>query len=53
MSGPLGRSALINGSVVREGERIGTREVLQIGRRSVLLLDNGNVVTLTLQGEGR
>lgn len=53
MSGPLGRTALINGSVVREGERIGGREVLQIGRRSVVLLENGTVVTLTLQGEGR
>jgi hypothetical protein len=39
--------------VVREGERIGTREVLQIGRRSVVLLDNGTVVTISLQGEGR
>jgi hypothetical protein len=53
MSGPLGRTALINGSVVREGERIGGREVLQIGRRSVVLLENGTVVTLNLQGEGR
>jgi len=53
MSGPLGRTALINGNVVREGERIGNREVLQIGRRSVVLLENGNVVTLSLQGEGR
>jgi hypothetical protein len=53
MTGPLGRTALINGNVVREGERIGTREVLQIGRRSVVLLDNGTVVTISLQGEGR
>lgn len=53
MTGPLGRTALINGSVVREGERIGTREVLQIGRRSVVLLENGAVVTLFLQGETR
>ncbi|HEY7726959.1 MAG TPA: hypothetical protein VID50_00730 [Candidatus Eisenbacteria bacterium] len=53
MSGPLGRTALINGTVCREGERLGTREVLQIGRRSVLLLDQGTVVTLYLQGEGR
>lgn len=53
MSGPLGRSALINGNVVHEGERVGGREVLQIGRRSVVLLENGTVVTLNLQGEGR
>ena len=51
MSGPLGRTALINGSTYREGERIGTREVLQIGRRSVMLLDQGTVTTLYLQGD--
>ena len=52
MNGPAGRSALINGDVYREGERIGSREVLQIGTRSVLLLDNGTVTTLTLRGDG-
>ncbi len=51
MAGPLGRSALINGSVYREGERIGALEVLQIGQKSVLLLDHGTVTTLRLQGE--
>ncbi len=51
MAGPLGRSALINGSVYREGERIGALEVLQIGRKSVLLLDHGTVTTLRLQGD--
>ena len=52
MNGPAGRTALINGEVYREGERIGAREVLQIGTRSVLLLDNGTVTTLTLRGDG-
>ena len=52
MNGPAGRTALINGDVYREGERIGSREVLQIGTRSVLLLDNGTVTTLTLRGDG-
>jgi hypothetical protein len=52
MNGPAGRTALINGEVYREGERIGSREVLQIGTRSVLLLDNGTVTTLTLRGDG-
>ena len=52
MNGPAGRTALINGNVYREGERIGSREVLQIGTRSVLLLDNGTVTTLTLRGDG-
>jgi len=51
ISGPLGRTALINGSMVREGERIGGREVIEIGRRSVVLLDQGTVTTLHLQGE--
>ena len=52
MNGPAGRTALINGDVYREGERIGSREVIQIGTRSVLLLDNGTVTTLTLRGDG-
>jgi hypothetical protein len=52
MNGPAGRTALINGEVYREGERVGSREVLQIGTRSVLLLDKGNVTTLTLKGDG-
>jgi len=52
MVGPLGRTALINGEVTREGQRIGTREVIQIGQRSVMILDNGVVRTLTLKGAG-
>ena len=53
MNGPSGRTALINGEVVREGERIDSREVLQIGARTVTLLDHGTVTTLTLKGDGR
>ena len=52
MNGPRGRTALVNGEVVREGDRIAGREVLQIGARSVLLLDHGTVITLSLKGEG-
>ena len=52
MEGPRGRTALINGEVVREGERFGSREVLQIGRRSVIILNQGTVTTLTLKGDG-
>jgi len=52
MNGPAGRTALINGEVYREGERIGSREVIQIGARSVLLMDHGTVTTLTLKGDG-
>lgn len=52
MNGPGGKTALINGDVVREGDRIGGREVLQIGARAVLILDHGTVVTLTLKGDG-
>lgn len=52
MAGPLGRTALINGNTYREGERIGTLEVMQIGRRSVMLLDHGTVTTLHLKGDG-
>jgi hypothetical protein len=52
MNGPLGRSALINGTAYREGERIGSREVLQIGTRSVLILDGGTVTTLHFKGDG-
>lgn len=52
MEGPLGRTALINGEVIREGQRVGSREVIQIGKRSVMILDSGTVRTLTLKGEG-
>jgi hypothetical protein len=52
MNGPMGRTALVNGEVVREGDRFAGREVLQIGARSVLILDHGTVVTLTLKGDG-
>src|SRR5690349_2429054 len=44
MNGPRGRIALVNGDVVREGDRIAGKEVLQIGARSVLVLDHGTVV---------
>jgi hypothetical protein len=52
MDGPMGRTALINGEIYREGQHIGTREVLQIGKRAVMLLDHGTVTTLTLKGDG-
>lgn len=52
MSGPRGKTALVNGEVVREGDRLGGREILQIGARSVLILDQGTVVTLSLKGDG-
>ncbi len=52
MNGPRGRTALVNGEVVGEGGRVGGREVLQIGTRSVLILDRGTVVTLSLKGDG-
>ena len=52
MNGPMGRTALINGEIYREGQRIGAREVIQIGRRSVMILNQGTVMTLTLKGEG-
>jgi hypothetical protein len=52
MEGPMGRTALINGEIYREGQRIGTREVIQIGRKAVMILDKGNVTTLTLKGDG-
>src|SRR5258706_4563602 len=52
MDGPMGRTALINGEIYREGQRIGTREVIQIGRRAVMIRDKGNVTTLTLKGDG-
>lgn len=52
MNGPGGRTALVNGEVVREGDRIAGREVLQIGARSILVLDHGTVITLSLKGEG-
>jgi hypothetical protein len=52
MDGPMGRTALINGEIYREGQRIGTREVIQIGRKAVMILDKGNVTTLTLKGDG-
>ncbi len=52
MEGPMGRTALINGDIYREGQRIGAREVIQIGRKAVMLLDHGTVTTLTLKGDG-
>jgi hypothetical protein len=52
MNGPSGRTALINGEIYQEGQRIGTREILEIGARSVLLLDKGTVTTLTIKGDG-
>jgi len=52
MDGPLGRTALINGEIVREGQRVGSREVIQIGQKTVMLLDHGTVTTLTLKGDG-
>lgn len=52
MVGPTGRTALINGDVVREGERVGPYEVLSIGKRTVLLILNGSVTTLALKGDG-
>ncbi len=52
MEGPMGRTALINGEIYREGQRIGAREVIQIGRKAVMLLDKGNVTTLMLKGDG-
>jgi len=52
MVGPMGRTALINGEIIREGQRVGSREVIQIGQRSVMILDNGVVRTLTLKGAG-
>jgi hypothetical protein len=52
MQGPMGRTALINGDIYQEGQHIGTREVLQIGRRAVMILDHGTVTTLMLKGEG-
>ena len=51
MNGPAGRTALINGEIYREGQRIGTREILQIGARTVMLLDKGTVTTITLKGD--
>lgn len=52
MNGPAGRTALIDGEVYREGDRVGSREILQIGARTVMLLDKGTVTTLTLKGDG-
>ncbi len=52
MVGPTGRTALINGDVVREGERVGPYEVLSIGKRTVMLMQNGSVTTLALKGDG-
>jgi hypothetical protein len=51
MNGPSGRTALFIGEVYREGERVGSREILQIGARTVMLMDNGTVTTLTLKGD--
>ncbi len=53
MEGPMGRTALINGDIYHEGQRIGSREVMQIGKKAVMILDKkGAVTTLTLQGDG-
>jgi len=52
MEGPMGRTALINGEIYHEGQRVGKREVIQIGRKAMLLLDNGNDTTLVLKGDG-
>jgi hypothetical protein len=53
MDGPMGRTALINGDIYREGARIGSREVIQIGKKAVMILDKkGAVTTLTLKGDG-
>jgi len=53
MDGPMGRTALINGDIYREGQRIGSREVIQIGKKAVMILDRkGAVTTLTLKGDG-
>ena len=52
MVGAMGRTALINGDVCREGDRVGAYEVLTIGKRSVVLMKNGSVTTLTIQGDG-
>jgi hypothetical protein len=52
MVGAMGRTALINGEVCREGDRVGSYEVLSIGKRSVMLMKNGSVTTLTMQGDG-
>ncbi len=52
MEGPIGRTALINGEICREGDRVGSYEILTIGTRSVVLMQNGSVTTLTLRGEG-
>ena len=48
----MDRTALINGEICREGDRVGSFEVLSIGKRSVMLMQNGNVTTLTLMGDG-
>ena len=50
MAGPRGRTAIINGEVYREGDHVGSCEVLQIGRDKVLLRDHGSVRTLGLAG---
>ena len=52
MVGAMGRTALINGDVCREGDRVGPYEVLSIGKRTVMLMKNGSVTTLTIQGGG-
>jgi hypothetical protein len=52
MEGPMGRTALINGEIYHEGQKVGKREVIQIGRKAVMLLDKGNVMTLVLKGDG-
>lgn len=50
MVGPTGRTALINGQIVREGDRVGSYSILSIGHRSVVLMQNGSATTLTIRG---
>ena len=50
MVGPQGRAAVINGEIYREGERVGSCEVIQIGRNRVVLSDHGITRTLELAG---
>lgn len=40
--------AVINGTVVAEGERVGAARVVSIGKNNVRLTRNGKVVNLTL-----
>lgn len=44
------RTAVIDDSVVREGDKLGNKVIRQIGRYSVKLMENGNEITLYLFG---